>query len=110
MIMLLPYSMAQHTYGPDAGEFKPHRWLAPGASSTLPGSFGGAADGDASESRSSSPNGPAPECNGAGAGADMCGGDGVAAETATVASASADKAAASSLPDPFTFLTGPRDW
>lgn len=123
MIMLLAYGLAKHTFGPDAGEFKPQRWLAAdapqlaAAANSVGGCAGGSSPGPASSSAgASAADADAESCSTSpsGSGADKHGGD-VAADHAAVAPsapapAPAGKAAASTPPDPFTFLAGPRDW
>lgn len=102
MIPLLPYSLAQHTYGSDALDFKPERWLATASAETPAAAAtaaGGASDGDDDNDDSTisaTTTAPAP-----------------AAPDQAVGSAARGKGAAAgpaTPPDPLTFLTGPRDW
>jgi hypothetical protein len=80
MLCTFTIAMAKHNFGPDAGEFRPNRWL--GSISSGGGGNGGGRSTSSGESFT------------AGSGS-------------TTAAAAAGNAG---LPDPCTFLTGPRDW
>lgn len=86
MMCALPLALAKHTFGPDAAEFRPQRWLdnTPSSNPAAP------AQDDTQDDTAAQRDTTAPAPRKAEAKAAAAGGPG--------------------LPDPLTFMTGPRDW
>lgn len=98
MIAALPIALASHTFGADAGEFRPSRWLS--TSTTADGSAG-------REAAAASPTGSDDTTMQRDTAAAAAAGSGAGPKVAAAAAGSVQGIA---LPDPLTFMSGPRDW